>query len=272
MNDETVKQTDNNSFDASKEFLLKEYDYFTESFRKNEEIGETRVNFFTAFVTAAIGGLVALINADKCITGLPLMYIIIASLFSLLAIGLLTLQRLLKRNKVTDEYKHALDVIRDLFRKQCSILASYDPLLDADKLNIKANDTDSNEKMKGKCRGTGFIAEWLARRSLNSRYSKDSTAKNIDEFMNKEIRKTRTMGGLTDLVAVINALLCAGLAAAIVYYVPDCINNAKSRIDNWNVVVISALVTFAIALALQRIYIIYSHYISKYEIKQHLYT
>jgi len=43
--------------DGVKDLLLKDYDYLSESFWKNEQVGETRVNFYIGFVTFVLGAL-----------------------------------------------------------------------------------------------------------------------------------------------------------------------------------------------------------------------
>ena len=48
--------------EISKEYLLAEYKHFSDSFWRNEEIGEKRVNFFITLVTAVMAAFVALIT------------------------------------------------------------------------------------------------------------------------------------------------------------------------------------------------------------------
>jgi len=45
---------------AAKELLLADHGYFSQLFLRNEQIGETRVNWFIGIVTGAAGGLFAL--------------------------------------------------------------------------------------------------------------------------------------------------------------------------------------------------------------------
>jgi 8-oxo-dGTP pyrophosphatase MutT (NUDIX family) len=100
---------------GAKDFLLEEYRSFTDSFWKNEQTGETRVNWFIGIVTAAAAGLVGLTSAEHRPHGESLRLIFVAVLFALLAFGVITLFRIIKRNIVSDGYKRAVDVIRELF-------------------------------------------------------------------------------------------------------------------------------------------------------------
>ena len=99
----------------AKDLLLEDYRYFTDSFWKNEQTGETRVNWYIGIVTAAAGGLVGLTSAEHRPHGEPLRLIFVASLFALLVFGIITLLRIVKRNKATDGYKRGIDVVREMF-------------------------------------------------------------------------------------------------------------------------------------------------------------
>lgn len=116
--------------DHAKAFLLAELEYLTDSFWKNEQTGETRVNWFIGLVTAVVAALVALATSEEHAGTPSLRVIVIASLLSLLALGTITLLRVLKRNETTDEYKRGLDHIRQLFRDRFDgqrILQGYLP-------------------------------------------------------------------------------------------------------------------------------------------------
>ncbi|MBC8032248.1 MAG: NUDIX domain-containing protein [Pyrinomonadaceae bacterium] len=115
---------------AVKELLLADYLNFSESFWKNEQTGETRVNWFIGIVTAAVGGLIGLTTADNRPTGEPLRMIFIVTLVALLAFGIVTLLRMLKRNETTDGYKKDCDRVRQMFRvyfDDDSLLRDYHP-------------------------------------------------------------------------------------------------------------------------------------------------
>jgi hypothetical protein len=98
--------------EESRDFLLAEYRYLADSFWRNEEGGEKRVNFFITLVTAVIAALVALATRQGSLTDGQLSGIAVAACLGLLAVGILTFKRLIHRNVVTDEYKRAMDVIR----------------------------------------------------------------------------------------------------------------------------------------------------------------
>jgi 8-oxo-dGTP pyrophosphatase MutT (NUDIX family) len=117
--------------DATRELLLQDYRYLSDSFWKNEQTGETRVNWFIGIVTAAGGGLFGLTSAEHRPHGEPLRLIFVASLFALLAFGVITLFRIVKRNIVTDGYKRGMDVIREAFVDHFDgehVLLQYHPL------------------------------------------------------------------------------------------------------------------------------------------------
>jgi hypothetical protein len=108
--------------------LLAEYKNLADSFWRNEETGERRLNFFITLVTAVIAALVAL--ATKQNDALPpadVRLIAVYALLALLAFGLTTLLRIMKRNWATDEYKRAMAQIRDQFKSADERLANYQP-------------------------------------------------------------------------------------------------------------------------------------------------
>lgn len=159
-NDEDQSRT------AVKELLLTDYHNFSESLWKNEQIGETRVNWFIGIVTAAAGGLIGLTTAERRPHGEPLRLIFVATLAALLSFGIVTLHRIIKRNETTDGYKKDCDRVRQMFRVYFdgdSILRDYHPF--------------------GKKRG--------------------------------ESSPPRKLGGLAHTVSTINALLIAGIVAAL---------------------------------------------------------
>jgi hypothetical protein len=101
---------------AAKEFLLEEYKAFSNSLETNEQIGETRVNWFIGIIAAGVGGLVKILTDGK-IHGWRLELIIVVGLAALLVFGVVTLFRIIKRNRRTDQLIQELDKIRKLFRK-----------------------------------------------------------------------------------------------------------------------------------------------------------
>jgi 8-oxo-dGTP pyrophosphatase MutT (NUDIX family) len=106
----------------AKEFLLEEYRSLSKALEVNEEIGETRVNWLIGIVTAVLGGVVAILAADKpTVPEAARQLIAMGFLLGLLIVGYITLRRILKRNAKTDGFKKDLRRIRDIFRDY------YDP-------------------------------------------------------------------------------------------------------------------------------------------------
>jgi hypothetical protein len=90
--------------------LTADQSHFREEFRRNEDLGERRLQIFTTLITAVVGGLVFLATKDNPPKDLPFL-IFVGSGF-LTAVGALTYRRLVRRDQVTDEYKHYLDMTR----------------------------------------------------------------------------------------------------------------------------------------------------------------
>lgn len=111
----------------SKDFLLAEHQYFREAFWRNEEIGDKRLTFLIGLVTAVMGGLVALAAKGSQATLDNMRQLATAASAALLVFGIATLLRIVRRNKVADEYKAALDRVRDQFRNNDRELGSYFP-------------------------------------------------------------------------------------------------------------------------------------------------
>lgn len=109
---------ENDQKDYAFNFLIEEYKNLANSFWKNEETGEKRVHFFITLVTAVIGALVALATSDKgYLDNETIPLIAIFSLVGLLFFGTFTLLRMIRRNRVTDEYKVAMSDIRNIIRE-----------------------------------------------------------------------------------------------------------------------------------------------------------
>jgi hypothetical protein len=104
--------------DRIKDFLVAEYARISAALSWNEELGERRVQFFTGLVTAFFGGVALLATAEKGVFAHRLDFlasISAAGSLSLLLIGLLTYDRLLKRDETTKEYQDGLDQVRRCF-------------------------------------------------------------------------------------------------------------------------------------------------------------
>lgn len=101
----------------TKDLLIAELGIFEESIWRNEQIGETRFNFFMTLVAAVIAGLVALWTAEFP-HGKPqwLENIAWEAGLGLLAFGLLTFRRMMHRDRVTAEYKATTRHIRETYR------------------------------------------------------------------------------------------------------------------------------------------------------------
>jgi 8-oxo-dGTP pyrophosphatase MutT (NUDIX family) len=120
-----------NKIAAAKGLLLADHKYLCESFWKNEETGEKRVQFFITLVTAVLAAIATMLtmfgdeNTDTFFTA-----IILFSLFALFSFGVVTLLRILKRNEVSDGYKKDIDDIRQRFKDfydDIGILSGYEP-------------------------------------------------------------------------------------------------------------------------------------------------
>lgn len=106
--------------------LLKEYEHFSESLWRNEEIGEKRVSFFISLVTAVLAAITALLTGKfTTIEPEQIDTIVSSVLTGLLVLGIMTFLRMINRNKVTDEYKNILTYIRENLRRRAKTLQDY---------------------------------------------------------------------------------------------------------------------------------------------------
>lgn len=127
MNDQEIK--DQHTYDQQKQsvsfsFLLEEYKHLTESFLRNEELGERRFNFFIALTTAVIGALAAI---PKVFDGEVDLIFFFFGLVAVFLFGVVTLVRIIRRNLVTDEYLRRLGRIRRYFRDRDPKIQLYLP-------------------------------------------------------------------------------------------------------------------------------------------------
>lgn len=107
--------------------LMAEYERFAESFWKNEEIGEKRLNFYITLTTAVLAGIIALVSSDhKNISDDTVCLIVTAALSGVFLFGVVTFFRILQRNRVTDEYKCTLDFIRAELSRLSSSLSDFE--------------------------------------------------------------------------------------------------------------------------------------------------
>jgi hypothetical protein len=116
---------------VAKELLLADHKYLCDSFWKNEETGEKRVQFFITLVTAVLAATATMLTKfDDEVTDTLFTAIILFSLFALFSFGVVTLLRILKRNEVSDGYKKDSDDIRQRFKDfydDTGILSGYEP-------------------------------------------------------------------------------------------------------------------------------------------------
>jgi hypothetical protein len=115
---------------AVREFLLTEYRNFSESLWKNEQTGETRVNWFIGVASGALAGVIAMSSSEHRPHGRPAQLIVLSVLLALFSFGIVTLFRIIKRDKTTDGYKKDCDKVRELFKQhfdQQAMLEGYDP-------------------------------------------------------------------------------------------------------------------------------------------------
>ena len=107
--------------------LLAEYEFFTDSFWKNEELGEKRVDFFITLTTAIIAGIVALITSGQTkFSDSGVRQMATGALLGALLFGFITFLRILQRNRVTDEYKRIADYLREQLRRRSLSLSEYE--------------------------------------------------------------------------------------------------------------------------------------------------
>lgn len=129
INTTGLNPTNNNPED----FLRAEYEYVTRLLINNEQLGERRIEFFVSLVTAVIGvsGLIGasdimnfdIIGAENKTRMIAI--IILISIGTIVPFGFITLERIIRRNLETDEYKAKLDKIRRYFIERDKSIADY---------------------------------------------------------------------------------------------------------------------------------------------------
>jgi 8-oxo-dGTP pyrophosphatase MutT (NUDIX family) len=121
---------DGKSAEHVKDLLLEDYRYRADSLWKNEQSGETRLNFYIGLVTVVIGALVSLAT-DGDLPSEMFRAVAVASVGMLLLFGLITFMRMLIRNEHTDLCKRGLDTIRQTFKDHFDrggMLVGYYPI------------------------------------------------------------------------------------------------------------------------------------------------
>lgn len=137
-------------------FLLEEYKQLGESFLRNEELGERRVNFFITITTAVVAGLAAIWKVSDGGFDLTL---IIFGLAAVLLFGIVTVVRIIRRNLVTHEYLRALGRIRRYFTDRDPKILLHLPYLPYDD---KPQRTKKWEWADILSLGTGGLVEMVA--------------------------------------------------------------------------------------------------------------
>ena len=145
--------------------LLAEYQFFTESFWKNEQTGEKRVEFFITLATAIIAGIVALITrSGDNLSDESVRNIATGALLATLLFGLVTFLRMLQRNRVTDEYKGIINYLREQLKSRSVDLAEYNVPFQSHKRLIKGGLADTvaliNSIVIGIISALWVIDEW----------------------------------------------------------------------------------------------------------------
>lgn len=159
------------SNDWAAELLMKDYDALTQELERNEARGETRLSIYLTIVTAVIAGLVSL-SAEKSQVEPTFVKAVGAfGMSALLALGLVLFLRMLKRDEKTDGFEQDLKQARDIVRSK------LDP--------------------------AGLLANWAP--------FKPKRTIPKDRIGQADGTKSRRIGGLADLVAVINSILVGGL-------------------------------------------------------------
>lgn len=220
----------------AKDLLLEDYRYLADSFWKNEQTGETRVNLFIGIVTAVVAGMSSLITSKNGLTGEPLRLAVLASLIALLVLGVITLLRMLTRNENTDGYKHGLDRVRQAFKDH----------FDGDGLLMRyylAGGPESKAEKNGGKRKSG-----KERQDFWQQYNKDV--------------RPRKFGGLAHTVAAINSLLLAAIAGAAVYPIATPASAAVAQVSLGPVYWYGAI-AFAVSFPAQLAYVAYRELCAK---------
>jgi 8-oxo-dGTP pyrophosphatase MutT (NUDIX family) len=208
--------------DHPKDLLLEDYRYRANALEKNEQGGETRVNLFIGLVTLVGGLMASLLTAENnLIQGEVLRFVVLAGLFSMLLLGVITMLRMITRNQHTDEAKRDLDVIRQTFRD------NYDD--------------------------DGILLQYSL--FVNPRIAKPEEPSTKQDQDGHPIR-ARKIGGLAHTTAALNSLLLAGLVTALLYplLVPR-ISQENTAKPVFLPLIICGLTAFGLGLYLQLWYI-----------------
>lgn len=98
--------------DSRRVFLLKDYELWTDSLHKNEASGDSRLGFFIGVVAAVLGGVGFLAKEGDAVSFEHIRGLACGAILGLVALGMLTLFRVVRRNRVTDGYIAVLSRLR----------------------------------------------------------------------------------------------------------------------------------------------------------------
>ena len=188
--------------DEFKSLLLEEYKARSEAMAKSEQAGETRVNLFIGLITLVGGGAGTLLTKESSIASLSheRRVLIVVALCSLLVVGVITLFRLITRNKHTDLCKRQLDQLRQAYKDQFDTdgsWAHYD-------LFPPVAKEEGDIKKKGR-----------AAKKKDEADEKKGAAKK-DEAAGDRLLP-RQFGGLAFVVSGLNTLLLTAAVAVLAY-------------------------------------------------------
>ena len=188
--------------DEFKSLLLEEYKARSEAMAKSEQAGETRVNLFIGLITLVGGGAGTLLTKESSIASLSheRRVLIVVALCSLLVVGVITLFRLITRNKHTDLRKRQLDQLRQAYKDQFDTdgsWAHYD-------LFPPVAKEEGDIKKKGR-----------AAKKKDEADEKKGAAKK-DEAAGDRLLP-RQFGGLAFVVSGLNTLLLTAAVAVLAY-------------------------------------------------------
>jgi hypothetical protein len=114
--------------DPATEFLIKEFEHTAEALLRNEEDGEKRAMFFMTLAGATGTALAFLLGKDSALPPEARGRLLTGALSILLAVGYLTLLRIVQRNRASDRYKRALNRLRRYFVHDARrVFLAFDP-------------------------------------------------------------------------------------------------------------------------------------------------
>lgn len=115
--------SDVESFDAAA-FMLAEYQRHLEGFWRSEELGERRLSFFLTIVTAVLGAIALVIDAEAALVG-QIDPLIFYALGAILLLGALTLARVVRRNLTSSAELRAAGRLRRYFVDRDPAISRY---------------------------------------------------------------------------------------------------------------------------------------------------